>query len=53
MSEERFEIKVGRFGSYFYDKDLKTDVDLKQAVKMLNEWAVLERIGKSLEGDER
>ena len=53
MSEERFIIKLGRFGAYFYDEELKKDIDLKQALKMLNEWAGLNRIGKALEGYQR
>ena len=50
MTEERFEIKVGRFGAYFYDKELKKDVDLRQVLVKLNEWAALDKIGKALEG---
>lgn len=53
MSEDRFEIKTGKFGTYFYDKVLKKDVDLEQTLIMLNEWAILEKLGKALGGDLR
>ncbi len=50
MSADRFILKVGKFGAYFYDNELKKDVDLKETLVMLNEWASLNRIGKALEG---
>lgn len=49
----RFVIKIGRFGAYFYDTKLKKDVDLNQALVMLNEWASLNRLGAALEGYQR
>ena len=53
MSEERFILKVGRFGAYFYDDKLKKDVDLNEIKDMLNEWGSLNKIGKALEGYQR
>lgn len=53
MSEERFEIKRGRFGSYFYDKKLEKDLDLNEVLNMLNEWGGLMNLGEALEGHQR
>ena len=35
----RFELRTGRFGSYFYDTRTQTDVDLVQTLKYLNAYA--------------
>lgn len=53
MTDERYIIKYGRFGAYFYDNKLEKDIDLKEALIMLNEWSKLMRLGDVLEGYER
>ncbi len=33
---DRYEIKYGKFGAYFYDKDENTDMTLKDVLEKLN-----------------
>ena len=49
----RYEIKVGRFGAYFYDNELERDVDMNEALKILNEWSNLMNLGDKLGGPQR
>ena len=46
----RFEIRNGRFGAYFYDTLAERDVDLNQALDLMNKYADLMTIGDQLGG---
>lgn len=39
---ERFELRMGKFGAYYYDRKTKRDLTLKEVLFILNggEWAI-------------
>ncbi len=39
----RYEIKIGRFGAYFYDNKLKCDLDLQAILRNLHKLELMEK----------
>lgn len=43
---DQYIIKTGRFGCYFYDQNNKKDVDLEEALSMMNELSKIKEATK-------
>ena len=48
---DRYIIKYGKFGAYFYDVDKKEDMTLEKVSGILNHFERLESIGRSMEAE--
>jgi len=55
LNVERYEIRNGKWGAYFYDTLNHTALTLKDVIELLNELNLrkLEALGKALGGPER